>query len=338
MLWVVEGRLHKEVETNRAGVPDLLRQFLGKRWIQDGCILLYAGQGGKIDAGTRRIMFLNMKIQVLALVLLFPWAVFSQSMEDLANLPSTKPEQKLPYPDSAEPKASLPDSGAAPSLSIPQLRSPEQEEKKNKNQDWAAQGVQEKQEAAKKKQQEEAAQAEANTQQMAAQEQRKTGKKSAAGDPAISRSSTDSLVEADKAKLPAVTGMDGVKPRASDAGDGRVQPSFDSFTGPSSTSPMGKDYQSGAKPIMPPGSSSDGRMMVPPKAPEPPSGAYKKISQDPYSLPAKTEATKPSSANKTQLDGKNPPAGNPLTPGQPAGYSPYDNTRIVPDPRSTRRF
>jgi hypothetical protein len=101
---------------------------------------------------------------------------------------------------------------------------------------------------------------------------------------------------------------------------------------------MGKDYQSGAKPIMPASSASDGRIMVPPQAPEPPSGAYKKISQDPNALPAKTETTKPVQQSKQKLDGKNPPAGNPLTPGTPAGYAPYDNNRIVPDPRSSRRF
>ena len=158
---------------------------------------------------------------------------------------------------------------ALPSLSIPKLRTPAEDEKKNKSEDWAAQGVKEKQEAAKKKQQEDAAQAEAKAQQMAREEQSKSSKKTPVADPAISRSSTDALVEADKAKLPAVTGIDGVKPRAANSGGGRVQPGFDSFTGPSTTSPMGKDYQSGAKPIMPPANNQDGRMMVPPKAPEP---------------------------------------------------------------------
>jgi hypothetical protein len=146
------------------------------------------------------------------------------------------------------------------------------------------------------------------------------------------------LIDPDKPMLPAVTGIDGVKPRASDSGDGRVQPSFDSFTGPSSSSPMGKDFQSGAKPIMPPSGAVDGRMMLPPKAPEPPSGAYKKVSEDPYALPAKNEPAKTAPPPKPKADVKNPPAGNPLTPGQPAGYSPYDNTRVVPDPRSTRKF
>ena len=257
-------------------------------------------------------------------------------MDDLSSLPSTKPEQKLPEMGDAEAKSAFPETPSSPS--IPQLRPPVQDDQKAKNQDWAAAGVKEKQEAAKKKQQEEAMQAEAKAQDLAAQERAKTSKKESGENPAVSRSSVDGLASAEKTKLPAVTGIDGVKPRASDGGDGRVQPGFDSFTGPSSSSPMGKDYQSGAKPIMPPSSTSDGRMMVPPKAPEPPSGAYKKISQDPYAMPAKTEASKPASPSKPQIEAKNPPAGNPLSPGQPAGYSPYDNTRVVPDPRSTRRF
>ena len=281
-------------------------------------------------------MFLSMGIRGLTLALFLPWVALGQNMDDLSSLPSTKPEQKLPDMDAPEPKTVLPEAPSSPS--VPQLRPPAQDDKKSKNQDWAAQGVQEKQEAAKKKQQEEALQAEAKTQEMATQEQMKPSKKGTVSDPAISRSSTDSLVDTDKAKLPAVTGIEGVKPRANDSGDGRVQPSFDSFTGPSSSSPMGKDYQSGAKPIMPASSASDGRIMVPPQAPEPPSGAYKKISQDPNALPAKTEAAKTAPPSKPKQEAKNPPAGNPLTPGTPAGYAPYDNNRIVPDPRSSRRF
>ncbi|NCY21120.1 hypothetical protein EBX31_04080 [bacterium] len=286
-------------------------------------------------------MFLTMKIRCLILGLFFPWVAFAQSADDLSGLPSTKPEQKIPGLDEAEPKISLPEGYNAndSSISIPKLRpSVEEEEKKNKNQDWAAQAMQEKQEAAKKKQLEETSRDEAKAHEIMMQEQKKTAKKGVEGDPAISRSSTDALVESDKAKLTAVPGIEGVKPRATDSGDGRVQPTFDSFTGPSASGPMGKDYQSGAKPIMPSSSAVDGRIMVPPKAPEPPSGAYKKISQDPYALPARNETAKPVQQTKPKLDGKNPPAGNPLTPGAPAGYSPYDNNRIVPDPRSTRKF
>lgn len=279
-----------------------------------------------------------MRWLVLLPVLWLSGTGMAQSTDDLSSLPSTKPEQKFPQLDGAEPQHPQPATEPAPSISIPKLRTPAEDEKKTKEEDWAAQGVKEKQEAAKKKQQEEASQAEAKAQQMAAEQQLKSSKKTTAGDPAISRSSTDSLVEADKAKLPAVTGIDGVKPRAASSGDGRVQLGFDSFTGPSTTSPMGKDYQSGAKPIMPPANSQDGRMMLPPQAPEPPSGAYKKISEDPNAIPLKKETPKPVQPAKPKLEANNVPAGNPLTPGHPAGFSPYDNSRNVPDPRSTRRF
>lgn len=275
---------------------------------------------------------------VILVSICFLGSAFAQSTNDLSSLPSTKPEQKLPGLDGAEPRPSLPAMETPPSISIPKLRTPAEDEKKSKNEDWAAQGIIDKQEATKKKQQEEAVQAETKVQQMAKEEQLKSPKKTTETDPAVSRSSTDSLVEADKAKLPAVTGIDGVKPRAANSGDGRVQPSFDSFTGPSSSGPMGKDYQSGAKPIMPPSSAQDGRMMLPPKAPEPPSGAYKKISEDPNAMPFQKETPKLAQSIKPKVEAKNPPSGNPLTPGHPAGFSPYDNTRNVPDPRSTRRF
>lgn len=270
-------------------------------------------------------------------VLCLPGWVLAQSMNDLSSLPSTRPEQKLPNLDEAEPAPKLPEAETPPSISIPRLRSPEEEEKKSKSDDWAAQAMKEKQEAAKKKQEEDLQKEEAKARQLAMQESTKPVKKAPEGSPAVSKSSTDNLVESDKNKLPAVTGIEGVKPRASASDDGRVQPSFDSFTGPSSTSPMGKDYQSGAKPIMPPGSSPDGRML-PPKAPEPPSGAYKKISQDPNATVPPSTPAKTNAPSKLKLDGKAPPPGNPLTPGIPAGLSPYDNTRNVPDPRSTRRF
>ena len=277
-----------------------------------------------------------MKIRVVVLALFFSGVTFAQNMEDLSSLPSTKSEQKLPDMDAPEPKTVLP---AAPnSPSIPQLRPPAQDDQKAKSQDWAAQGMKEKQDTSKKKQLEQTAQEEEKARNTLLQEPAKAAKKGDSSDPSVSKNSLPGFSESDKGKLPAVTGIDGVKPRPNDAGDGRVQPSFDSFTGPSSTSPMGKDYQSGAKPIMPPSSGVDGRIMLPPTAPEPPSGAYKKISQDPNALPAKTETTKPVQQSKQKLDGKNPPAGNPLTPGTPAGYAPYDNNRIVPDPRSSRRF
>ena len=156
---------------------------------------------------------------------------------------------------------------------------------------------------------------------------------------AVSKGAMEGFNPMDENKLPSVTGMDGVKPRAMSSGDGRVQPGFESFTGPSATGPLGKDYQSGAKPIMPPSGGSDTRLASASKLPEVPSGGYRRLSQDPYTMPAGSEdkkkvATQP----KPNLQAKNLPAGNPLTPGSPAGYAPYDNARIVPDPRSSRRF
>ena len=273
-------------------------------------------------------------------VCFFPWVLMAQSTDDLSQLPSTKGDQKIPNLKETEVKSDLPVTAPSQSqsISIPRPRLPEEEEKKSKNEDWAAQGVKEKQEAAKKKQEDEARQAEAKAREMAAQEQVKPSKKSSEASPVIGKSSAEASSEMDKSKLPAVTGIDGVKPRPGDSGDGRIKPGFDSFTGPSSGSPMGKDYQSGAKPIMPPSGSQEGRMSMPPKAPEPPSGAYKKISQDPNAVVVKNEPPKSSQASKSKLESRVPPAGNPLTPGQPAGLSPYDNMRNVPDPRSTRRF
>ena len=156
---------------------------------------------------------------------------------------------------------------------------------------------------------------------------------------AVAKGAVEGFKPMDENKLPSVTGADGVKPRAMGSGDGRVQPGFESFTGPSSTGPLGKDYQSGAKPIMPPGGGSDTRLASASKVPEAPSGGYKRLSQDPYTMPAGSEDKKKVAAQpKPNLQGKNPPPGNPLTPGAPAGYAPYDNARIVPDPRSSRRF
>jgi hypothetical protein len=122
------------------------------------------------------------------------------------------------------------------------------------------------------------------------------------------------------------------------SGDGRVQPAFDSFTGPSGTGPLGKDFQSGAKPIMAGNTTADGRMQVP----QPPSGAYKRISQDPYTMPAGYGEKKPVAPPppKPVVIPPNPSTGDPkrVIDDTKAGYSPYDNTRKVPDPRSQRRF
>jgi hypothetical protein len=205
----------------------------------------------------------------------------------------------------------------------------------------------EKQAAAKKKQAEDAVleeQKAKDAEVTKAKEAKEAKQKSKAEDgdlsqAAVSKGAVEGFKPMDENKLPSVTGMDGVKPRAMGSGDGRVQPGFESFTGPSSTGPLGKDYQSGAKPIMPPSGGSDTRLASASKLPEVPSGGYRRLSQDPYTMPAGSEDKKKVAAQpKPNLQAKNLPAGNPLTPGSPAGYAPYDNARIVPDPRSSRRF
>jgi hypothetical protein len=107
-----------------------------------------------------------------------------------------------------------------------------------------------KQEEAKKKQQEEVALAEQKareSQEAMAKEKKEKEEKSAQASkqPTVAGPSVSGFGEADAQKLPVVTGLDGVKPRAMASGDGRVQPAFDSFTGPSGTGPLGKDFQSG---------------------------------------------------------------------------------------------
>ena len=192
---VVEGGLHEAVESNGAGMPDLSFQFRSKGSLQDPRMIFEASLGGKIDGRPRRIRFSPMRIRLVLLAVCLPGAVFAQSTNDLSSLPSTRPEQKLPDFDESEPKPKLPEAEAPPSISIPRLRSPEEEEKKSKSEDWAAQGVKEKQEAAKKKQEEEALQAEAKAREMAAQQDVKTGKKTADGSPVISKSLAESPAE-----------------------------------------------------------------------------------------------------------------------------------------------
>ena len=157
----------------------------------------------------------------------------------------------------------------------------------------------------------------------------KEQKQKTPGQPVVGGAAVPGLSVADAQKLPVVTGLDGVKPRGMASGDGRVQPSFDSFTGPSSTGPLGQDFQSGAKPIMPGASATDGRIQVPLQAPEPPSGNYKRISQDPNTFPPGYGEKKSVPAPVAKTPPKNPPAGNPLTPGNPAGLSPYDNLKSL---------
>lgn len=265
------------------------------------------------------------------------------------DLPSVEAPAKIPGMDKADPKPDLsgvitPSSGTS---SIPQPRPPLKDPalSKNKDSDWAAEAMMAKQEALKKKQAEDAEAEEKKakeTEAMRAKEEKEKKAKDMENSEksTVTKNSLPGWREPESAKLPPVTGMDGVKPRAMDSGDGRVQQGFDSFTGPSSSSPLGKDYQSGAKPIMPPSGTYDSRMAAgAPKLPEVPSGSYQRISQDPYSMPPGSEAKKvvPTQPKKS-LPANNPPPKNPLGAANAAGYSPYDNLKNVSDPRSTRRF
>lgn len=265
------------------------------------------------------------------------------------DLPSVETPTKIPGMDKADPKPDLsgviaPSSGTS---SIPQPRPPSTDPAllKNKDSDWAAQAMLAKQDALKKKQAEDAEAEEKKAKEAevmrAKEEKDKKAKDTENSEKStVTKNSLPGWKEPESGKLPSVTGMDGVKPRAVDSGDGRVQQGFDSFTGPSSSSPLGKDYQSGAKPIMPPSSTYDSRMAVgAPKLPEVPSGSYQRISQDPYSMPPGSEPKKvvPTQPKKS-LPANNPPPKNPLGAANAAGYSPYDNLKNVSDPRSTRRF
>lgn len=272
------------------------------------------------------------------------WGLAQDSAVRPSDLPSVDAKSKIPQLDSAAVTPDFSDSALPESPSIPKLRAPDKEPEKAKDQDWAAQAMLQKKEDAKKKEQEQAAFAEqkARESQQALEKEKKEKAEEvakASRQPAVAKPAADGFGETDAQKLPVVTGMEGVKPRALASGDGRVQPSFDSFTGPSSASPLAKDYQSGAKPIMPGSASSDGRMQVPP---QPPSGAYKKISQDPYSSPpslTEKKSTAPSPP-KPVVATPNPPSGDPkrVIENSKAGLSPYDNSKVVPDPRSQRRF
>lgn len=269
------------------------------------------------------------------------------SPANIPDLPSAKAATNIPEAEGASPTPDLSGAMDGNTTSIPQPRPPAADSAKSGSKDWAAEAMMEKQAAAKKKQAEDAVieeQKAKDAEVTKAKEAKEAKQKSKAEDgdlsqAAVSKGAVEGFKPMDENKLPSVTGVDGVKPRAMGSGDGRVQPGFESFTGPSSTGPLGKDYQSGAKPIMPPSGGSDTRLTGASKVPEAPSGGYKRLSQDPYSMPAGSEDKKKVAAQpKPNLQGKNPPAGNPLTPGAPAGYAPYDSARIVPDPRSSRRF
>ena len=269
------------------------------------------------------------------------------SPANIPDLPSAKAATNLPEAEGASPAADLSGAMEGSTTSVPQPRPPAADPAKSGSKDWAAEAVMEKQAAAKKKQAEDAAleeQKAKDTEMTKAKEAKEAKQKSKAEDSdlsqaAVSKGAVEGFKPMDESKLSSMTGVDGVRPRAMGSGDGRVQPGFESFTGPSSTGPLGKDYQSGAKPIMPPSGGSDTRLASASKVPEAPSGGYKRLSQDPYSMPAGSEDKKKIAAQtKPNLQAKNPPTGNPLTPGSPAGYAPYDNARLVPDPRSSRRF
>jgi len=310
-------------------------------------ILFGLGEGGEIDE--RGPPFKLRSVKLLLIVAGCFWeVVFAQTSPEgslgLSDLPSAEAERKLPGLD--EPAPSPDASNLLPAdnnPSIPQIRPAEKDKNKIQDQNWAAQAMMQKQEEAKKKQQEEIALAEENTresQESVAKEKKEKEEKSAQASkqPTVVSPSVSGFGVADAEKLPVVTGLDGVKPRAMASGDGRVQPAFDSFTGPSSTGPLGKDFQSGAKPIMAGNTTAEGRMQVP----QPPSGAYKRISQDPYSLPAGYGEKKPVAPPppKPVVIPPNPSTGDPkrAIDDSKAGYSPYDNSRKVPDPRSQRRF
>lgn len=320
-------------------------------------ILLEEGEGGEIDDPLPEFSLEEVRLLLCMAWLASGWAMAQSGAESsvpgLSDLPSAESKPKIPGLDEPAPTPDLSGFTPAESPSIPQLRPPAATPAKTKaadDSDWAAQAMLHKKEEAKKEQEKEAAlavQKAKETQEAAAKEklqkgnQNQTGAKTSA-QTVVAESAVPGFGSAEAQKLPAVTGLDGVKPRAMASGDGRVQPGFDSFTGPSSGSPLGKDFQSGAKPIMPGTSSADGRMQMPPKVPEPPSGSYKRISQDPYTLPPgygeKKTAAPP--APKPVTIAPNPTTGNPkrVIDDTKAGYSPYDNAKLVPDPRSQRRF
>lgn len=331
-------------------MADFGEQELRKRGIQGLSILFGQAKGGEIDERPPSFKLRGVKLFTIVMWLA-SGLVFAQTAKegplDLSDLPSAEAQPKLPGLDEPAP---IPDvSTIQPSdnnSSIPQIRPAEKQKDKTKEQDWAAQAIMQKQGEAKKRQEEQVVLAEQNARESQggkAKEKKENEEKStqASRQPTVAGPAVAGFGEADAQKLPVVTGLDGVKPRAMASDDGRVQPAFDSFTGPSGTSPLGKDFQSGAKPIMAGNTTADGRMQIP-QAPEPPSGGYKRLSQDPFSTPPgygqKTPA--PPAPSKPVVIPPNPSAGDPkrVLDDTKAGYSPYDNSKKVRDPRSQRRF
>jgi len=262
--------------------------------------------------------------------------------ESVKDLPSTKTPVQIPDLKEENPKPDLSGVNPNPTSSIPQPRPPAAEPNKAESKDWGA-DMKALQEANKKKQEEMAVLEEKKAkeaQDKLALEKKEKAELKKDGEekmPAVSQNSLPGVQGANDNKLPPVTGLEGVQPRSMGSGDGRVNPAFNSFTGPSGSGPLGKDYQSGARPIMPPSGSYDSRLNAAGQAPQVPSGAYKQISQDPYSAP-------PSSEKKVTAQAKPQPLLNQPEPKKtvgatpPAGYSPYDNFWNVPNPRIPPRF
>ena len=356
LLRVIQSRFHKNIKGQGSLGDNQAGKMLGQGGFKGVGILFQKEDGGEVDGLHPQFTLRSMRLLLCVTWLASGWAMAQtgtgSSSATLSDLPSAEAKPVIPGLDEPAPTPDLSGVTPAESPSIPQLRPPATDAAKAKatdESDWAAQAMLQKKEEARKRQEEEAvlaAQKAKEAEEAAAkdklQKENQAGTKTA-GQPAVAESAVAGFGSADTPKLPAVTGLDGVKPRAMAAGDGRVQPGFDSFTGPSSSNPMGKDFQSGAKPIMLGSATSDGRMQMPPKAPEVPSGSYKRISQDPYSLPPgygeKKQAAAPV-APKPAVIQSNPPIGNPkrVIDDTRAGYSPYDNAKTVPDPRSQRRF
>ncbi len=316
-------------------------------------ILFGGGFWGEIDDPPTELKF-----QVVRAILYLLWLSLGpvvaqtgtgESSVGLSDLPSAEAKAKLPGLDEPAPSPDFSSLAPAESPSVPQLRPPVADPAKAKatdSSDWAAQAMLQKKEEAKKREEEQADLVEQKAKETQAaldkEKKEKEAKAKSSDQPAVAAAAVPGFGQAEAQKLPAVTGLDGVKPRGMASDDGRVQPSFDSFTGPSSSTPLGKDFQSGAKPIMPGTTATDGRMQVSSKIPEPPSGAYKRISQDPYTLPAGYGEKKaaPPPQPKPVVIPPNPTSGDPkrAIDDTKAGYSPYDNSKKVPDPRSQRRF
>ena len=263
--------------------------------------------------------------------------------ESVKDLPSAKASVQLPELKAEDPKPDLSRMNPNPTSSIPQPRPPAADPTKVESKDWGA-DMKALQDANKKKQEEmavvEEKKAKEAQEKLALEKKEKAELKKeseAMKTPAVSQSSLPGVQGANENKLPPVTGLDGVQPRSMNSGDGRVTPAFNSFTGPEGSGPLGKDYQSGARPIMPPSGSYDSRLNSAGQAPQVPSGAYKQISQDPYSAPPSSEKKVTAQAKPQPLVNQ-PETKKAVGATPPAGYSPYDNFWNVPNPRTPPRF